>query len=323
MFKRMFWEILKLLLIVCTGVFALGWIYEKAAAARDDRRFQPPGRLLMVHGHHMHLNSQGRGSPTVVMDSGVGFHSPDWHRIQQKLSEVTRVCTYDRLGYGWSDSALGSRTAFDAAYELHELLVKGGENAPYILVGHGYGALTMQFFASLYPEEVKALVLLDPLHEEMIPLLPRSRDLVTDRFWDMTNLFFSKAGLHRWASRRVVEKNFSDLPLPVRSVFQAHYSRPQTLETAYYENLQLIESLRLMQDVRDIRAPIFVLSSGRSSFLERGGSEEVYDQILQIHRKMGKHKLMEDSGHFIHHDQPDLVVQAILQGVQESHRISR
>lgn len=316
MFRKVFWEILKVVVLVCTGAFALGWIYEKAASARDDRRYQPPGRLVEVHGHLMHLNGQGRGSPTVVMDSGIGFHSPDWHHIQQNLAEETRICTYDRPGYGWSAPAAGSRTAFDAAYELHELLKRGGERPPYILVGHGYGALTMQFFASLYPTEVTALVLLDPLHEEMIDLLPRTRDLATDRFWDYTNLFFSKAGLHRWVSRGVIASNFSDLPESVCDVFQAHYSRPQTLQAAYQENLALIESLRLMKDVREIQAPTIVLSSGCDPFLQRGGSEDVYDRIIGIHHRMGDHSVIEASGHFIHHDEPDFVVKTIHQLMQ-------
>jgi len=112
--KRFFFQILKVVACVCLAALAVGWVYEKSAASRDNRRYQPPGTLVKVHGHWMHLNCMGSGSPTVVLDSALGFHSLDWSSIQKQLAHQTHVCTFDRPGYGWSAAVPGARTSFDA-----------------------------------------------------------------------------------------------------------------------------------------------------------------------------------------------------------------
>ena len=63
----------------------------------------PPGQIVDVGGHRMHIYCQGRGEPTIVLDSGAGGFSLEWVNIQKAISPQTRVCAYDRAGYGWSD----------------------------------------------------------------------------------------------------------------------------------------------------------------------------------------------------------------------------
>lgn len=312
-------QTLRLIVFFSVGVLILGWIYETAQSSRDKSRYQPPGRIVDVHGLPMHIRSMGRGGPTVVMDAAIGMPSLDWHQIQEKVALKTRVCTFDRPGYGWSQPVSGSRTSFNIAFELHELLKAAGEEPPYILVGHAFGALNMRYFASLYPNEVAGLILLDPFHEEMEELLPKPRLSVAERFWDQVPLFFSKLGIHRYLSRHFVAKHFPDLPLDIQLPFQSHHSRPQTLETAYRENLSLSESLQMMREEGAQKLPLVVITSGGSAF----DDPSLYQKILQIHQNMagsspsGRHIVMDESSHFIHHNQPGVVIDEIFQMLQK------
>ena len=82
----------------------LGWTYQTAMEARDDRRYPAPGRFVDVDGHRMHIFCQGRGSPTVIVEQGIGAQSLSWAPINERMSEITTVCAYDRVGMGYSDT---------------------------------------------------------------------------------------------------------------------------------------------------------------------------------------------------------------------------
>src|SRR5215203_5896064 len=88
------------------GLLALaviGAIYQVVATQIDQRAYPPPGEMVNVNGHLMHINCVGRGSPTVILESGLGNMSADWANIQPEVAKTTRVCSYDRAGTGWSE----------------------------------------------------------------------------------------------------------------------------------------------------------------------------------------------------------------------------
>lgn len=103
----------------------------------------------------------GTGSPTVVIESGWGGSSATWGWVQPEVSRVTRVCTYDRAGMGWSEPSPYPRTARQFAKELHTLLEKANEPGPYVLVAHSLGGYTARVYAHDYPDEVSGFVLID------------------------------------------------------------------------------------------------------------------------------------------------------------------
>src|SRR5688572_2762004 len=128
---------------------------------------EPPGRLIEVNGHRLHLNCMGEGSPIVVYEAGASGSSLDWEKVQPAVAAATRSCSYDRAGYGWSEPSTAPKaTSRDIARELHELLREAGEEAPYLLVGHSLGGFHVQMFAQLYPDEVVGAVLVDSSHED-------------------------------------------------------------------------------------------------------------------------------------------------------------
>jgi pimeloyl-ACP methyl ester carboxylesterase len=139
-----------------------GMIYQTAASEADQRDYPPPGNLINANGYKMHIYCMGAGAPTIILDHAGGGSSLDWNLIQPKLAEHTRVCAYDRAGYGWSDYNPAPRTLDQQVNELHALLAGANESGPYILVGHSYGARVDRVFAAKYPDEVAGLVLMDP-----------------------------------------------------------------------------------------------------------------------------------------------------------------
>jgi pimeloyl-ACP methyl ester carboxylesterase len=126
---------------------------------------QPPGTLVDLGGHRLHLNCTGKGSPTVVVENGLGDFSINWALVQPRVSSFTRVCTYDRGGYAWSDPGPKPRTFAQLNLELRDALAKLGEHGPFVLVGHSYGGPVARNFAMTYPKDVAGLVFVDAAHE--------------------------------------------------------------------------------------------------------------------------------------------------------------
>jgi pimeloyl-ACP methyl ester carboxylesterase len=115
----------------------------------------------------MHLYCIGQGSPTVVLDSGIGDSWLSWRKVQPDVAMFTRVCSYDRAGMGWSDKSPNPRTSKFIATELHTLLKNASILPPFVLVGHSFGGLNMRMYASLYPADVAGVVLVDSTPDDM------------------------------------------------------------------------------------------------------------------------------------------------------------
>jgi len=140
-------------------------ILSVGIAAEDVPNRKPPGTLVDLGGHRLHLNCTGKGSPTVVVENGLGDFSFDWILVQDRVSRFTRICTYDRAGYAWSDPGPKPRTFSQLNLELRDALSKLGEQGPFLLVGHSYGGPVVRNFAAAYPHDVAGMVLVDAAFE--------------------------------------------------------------------------------------------------------------------------------------------------------------
>ena len=148
------------------GVLAAAQAY---AARRDERRFPPPGRLVDVGGHRMHLDvrgPEGAAGPTVVLDAGLGSFSANWHWVQTELATTLHVVAYDRAGLGWSERGPRPRDARSLAAELRAALRAAGIPGPFVLAGHSFGWLPVHAFADLYRDETAGLVAVDGSHPD-------------------------------------------------------------------------------------------------------------------------------------------------------------
>jgi pimeloyl-ACP methyl ester carboxylesterase len=155
-----------LALVVLAIALPLGGVAYEAIASRSDARAHPaPGRLVDVGGFRLHINCVGVGSPTVILDAGLGETSLDWSLVQPELGATTRVCAYDRAGLGWSEASPQARTPDNIAEELHTLLVNAGIAGPYVLVAHSLSGKYARLFARHHEAETAGIVLVDARSE--------------------------------------------------------------------------------------------------------------------------------------------------------------
>jgi pimeloyl-ACP methyl ester carboxylesterase len=126
----------------------------------------PPGKLVDIGGELLHVHCTGRGGPTVLLENGTGDFSVVWSLVQPRVAQFTRVCSYDRAGYAWSQPGRSPRTFAQLALELRTALRKLQVRAPFILVGQSYGGLVVRGFAAQYPSEIAGMVLVDAVHED-------------------------------------------------------------------------------------------------------------------------------------------------------------
>ena len=138
------------------------------APSENDSDPAPPGRLTDLGGYRLHMNVSGAGGPAVVLIAGAGDHSFDWALVQPAVSKFTRVCSYDRAGFAWSDPGPTPRTMKQEAFELRLLLRKAGIKPPYVLVGHSLGGLVARIYAEQFPTEVAGIVFVDSTHEDTV-----------------------------------------------------------------------------------------------------------------------------------------------------------
>lgn len=151
---------------VLAGLAGIGALYQLISEARDKSKLPPPGKLVDVGGHRLHINSIGEGSPVVVMDAGGASSSLSWSLVQPEIAKFTRVCTFDRAGRGWSDPGPKPQSSQQIVEQLDTLLSNEKIEGPYIMVGQSFGGQNVRLYASEYPDKVAGLVLVDSAHEE-------------------------------------------------------------------------------------------------------------------------------------------------------------
>ncbi len=150
------WFGITLIILVVLGVG-----YQTVATEIDKRTYLPHGQLYTVNGQQMHMVCMGEGSPVVVLQAGGLANSTWWYWVQNQLAKHTRVCAFDRPGFGWSKPVEGSRDALAIDAELHALLRQAGISAPYVMAGHSLGALWTRVYAGKYRHDIAGVVFVD------------------------------------------------------------------------------------------------------------------------------------------------------------------
>jgi pimeloyl-ACP methyl ester carboxylesterase len=224
------------LVLTVAGLLALaiiGAIYQAITTEIDQRTYPPPGEMVDVDDHSMHINCLGEGSPTVILEAANGGMSAHWVRVQQEVSKATRVCAYDRAGLGWSEPGPEPREARQVSGELHTLLANADVRGPYVLAGHSYGGLYVRMYAGRFPEEVAGVVLVDSSHPEQFTRSPEGRAMY-ERARRLTAIvpLFTRLGVIRLTNFFPAHP---DLPPQQRAQIEAFNSSTQHLVTTTKE----------------------------------------------------------------------------------------
>lgn len=278
------------LLILSAAVFSHCATAQRIAS--DSRQSSSFEKLVDIGGRRLFIKCSGearRGLPIVVMDAGMANTSDAWSLVQLKVAQFARACSYDRAGMGRSDSAPQTHASQDIVNDLHTLLAKAEINPPYVLVGHSLGGMNARLYASQYPKEVVGMVLVDSTHEDE------------------------------------TERMFALLP-------------PEILKKAKPEDMvvQSAERLDFNKSIAQVRAanwhgdiPLIVLTRGSATLNPNDYAvpslAPKFEQIrLELQQELvrrssrGKQIIAEKSGHNIHRDQPELVIDAIREVVEEA-----
>lgn len=322
-----FWILASVALLVLAGT-----VYQHLGSRHDRRIHTGHGRWVSIgRGCSVYFFAQGQGSPTVLFESGIGATHLNWRGIQDPIAPLTHTIAYDRAGLGWSSPCRTPRTPGNIARELHQMLATADFHPPYILVGHSFGGLVMRRYALLYPEEVAGVVLVDPMRcEEWPPLNPArqsqldlgnhliryalpvvrcglARLLVTWLFGRPGKLSEQIAGVAGAHPRHVLDRIKTEvrkMPRKVWPAVAAHWSRP-----GFYAGLRshigsIPDTVREMHVAGPICGiPVAVLTPASAPPLSQIQLDQIGDSVHQT--------IAQKSEHWIHLDEPDLVINAI------------
>jgi len=206
---------------------AVGASWQAIASRRDHRRFPPPGQLVDVGGHRLHLTVTGEPSeaPTVILEAGMASMSSNWAWVRQELAADRRVVAYDRAGLGWSERGSRPLDAAASAADLHVALDAAGIGPPYVLAGHSYGGLVVRMFADRYPREVVGMVLVDSSHPDQWANIPASLDGRTVAMGNRVTALLACLGVLRLL--RAERPFIAGLPAREYAEMRAYLARPQ------------------------------------------------------------------------------------------------
>ncbi len=269
---------------------------------------QPSGRRVDIGGYSLYIQCQGRGSPTVLLDAGLGGAAIDWTRVQSDLARNSRVCAYDRAGYGDSDPGPVPRSSSRIAAELRTLLERAPIQPPYLLVGHSFGGYNMRLFASLYPQDTVGLVLVDTPNEGQIDgVLPGqllgqldSKGLLS-QFWRPD-----------WLARLSAKDLESIAPLFGMPAKTLHAIVGEL--AAFNDSGNEIRAASLPAEL-----PLVIVMHGQRILPAGTWGDTIEQQWLDLQRQLAARQthgtviIARESGHNIPFDQPEVIVAAVRQ----------
>ena len=290
---------------------AMGWaglLVACAMSALAHPLGNPPGKMIDVHGTRMHLYCKGHGTPTVLLEAGLGGASLEWLPVMSQVARFTAVCVYDRAGYGWSDMGSYPRTSSQAVDELYGLLTNAGQRGPFILAGHSFGGYNAQLFARRYAFLTAGLVLVDASHPNQV-----------ERFqappFNIKTAPLSRFGLVQFGEMPPLHGRLSRQARLLMLYQFKHWKPRRTISD---------ELLGFRDSARDLRRapalppiPLVVLTRGKRAWpLTPHGNllEQLWIDLqseLAAQSPEVAHLVVRESGHMIHLEQPAMVAYGI------------
>jgi pimeloyl-ACP methyl ester carboxylesterase len=309
---------------------------EKSTAIINDVAYTKPQKLVRIApDQRLNIYCTGTGSPTVVFDSGLGEKTSNWGLIQPAVAKHTRACSYDRAGLGFSDPPNRPSTSANMVDDLHRLLHAAGIRPKYILVGHSLGGMNIKLYAETYLSEVAGLVFVDPSHEDLgkgaWAIDPESQKTYAPYMEALQRCLEAKPEDFVAGSELVQscgpfpDSHYSAAINAVEMERGKQHGRLQA-RISEQENVWFTSADQVRAAYRPLGAiPIIVLTH---EAFPRGAAEtqeqrdaknklwlDLHDQIAGMSTR-GKRTTVENSGHYIQLQQPQIVIDAILEVLQ-------
>jgi pimeloyl-ACP methyl ester carboxylesterase len=314
---RPFWRRIIVGLLAIVALLAVcGFVYQNIGEARD-RRFNPmPGQRVEVTAAgsslYMHIYCSGQGTPTVVLDSGLGDSFISWEKVQPQIAKFTRVCSYDRAGIGYSDPSPRARTSEVIAEELHALLQAAQVPPPYVLVGHSMGGYDVRVFTGRYRSEVAGVVLVDSSHPDQEKRLPVELSGMEASWMREAEFlaFTMPFGIPRLLGlcddnpvARAVECNFHTAREGMKEMQAVHESAAQAEASDSLGDLPLVV-LSHDPDKPSAELPADLVKPTNDAW------EKMQEEMAHLSTR-GTQSIVKGSAHYIQVDRPDAVIDAI------------
>ena len=310
-------------------------IYHIISTEIENRRYPPPGQRIDIGGYKLHLYSLGKGSPAVVLDHSLG--GIDGYFLVEEIARITRVCIYDRAGYGWSDASPKPRTSEHIVQELDTLLNSAGIEPPYVLVGDSFGTYNVRLYAHRFPEKVVGIILIDGLSEKA--MLNMSLTLKILKLFFMSGFAMSTLGSALGIVRilgtvgvfEFIKKELRNFPKVTLHRVKRSFYQHQHWITMWREMWNLEASGRQVSQVNNwgnittinIKASTFFKRSILNFYIPIKGADELRDRmhidLLKLSSDCTQVQATQ-SGHFVWIDEPEIIVMAIQQIVDKLKR---
>ena len=300
-----------------------------------------PGQMVMIApGRRLNLRCSGKGPVTVLFESGLGFPSYSWRKVQPAVARRTRACSYDRAGLGFSDPGPLPRTAGAIADDLAALIKAAGLRPPFVLVANSMGSQSVRLFAFRHPTWIGGIVLVDPYVEGQLASYAAVNSTIIDddrkaRVDELKCLKLLRRRLltaPQAETRGCIAERDPQFPTVLMRVVRQQRLKSSTADTVYSEgeHLDALSSAQVVRETRPLGTiPLVVLTAGENfSDSPDAWRTALRERQAALHRSLaalslqGRVEVVTGASHVIQSSRPADVIDAIV-GVIERVETSR
>lgn len=301
-----------------------------SAATTDPK---PVGKMVDIGGRKLHIHCTGTGTPTVIVENGGAVFSFDWELVQPQVARFTRICTYDRAGYAWSDPGPEFDTFDQASHDLHVLLANAGIHAPFVLVGHSLGGMLVRYYQAKYPSDVVGMVLVDSSHEESLQQVGSKSVRIPELSAKQYQELIDEVKAHRPKNQEpdpvptTIFPPYDKLPTQYQALHLWALKKVLPLVKNWGLNLQLdlsrLHEMRVATPHPLSNIPLAVLTATNGT--QTPGDEDHFRLQSDLTQLSGNSRqiMVSGSGHLIYLDQPQVVIRSIAAVVNSAKQHSR
>jgi pimeloyl-ACP methyl ester carboxylesterase len=325
--KRMGLKIIEFLAFFLIAIFFSGVLYQFIATEMDKNQFKMKGRMVSVGSYRLMVNTSGSGKYSIVFESDIGTPIQQWNTVREELSKDYRVFSYERNGYGWSDSSGEKVDISRSVSDLKKALTRAGIPSPYVLVGHGYGGILMTEFAKKYPKEVVGIVLVDSLMEADIKTKEFQSELKGKLAKVSVSRFFSYMGGIRLASELDMtnkdEDFLTNLTESEKALFFSQKVTPKYYAANYSELKVLKDYENNIQQNGVLKNKFVEILTPAHKFADDERDKAYVEKQKQLEQlsENSNHMIVERCGGYIHIDRPDAIVNAVNKIVKKAGKL--